>query len=280
MNPTDDRDVSKKASPEDEEAAARHFVETLVPRIDAFQDHWEHGDRTVLPGSSLHRDDEHSQPFQISHAVWHSIGYAMDHLHGVRRLTLEGTHPDFRLVTHPYAVYPMIRSALENASTALWMLGPASRDARLIRRFRSILTDSGNRDTVITLTGAGEGGQRDERLNKIRPLAERRGLDEGAYTRWVGNKEIIRGGATFVDFEPDHAEAMWRMLSGLAHGDLWASMTFTDREQITVSADGEVFTVRATSSISNVSNMTAVAVAATSCAVRLYEQRRLAPFGP
>ena len=69
-------------------------------------------------------------------------------------------------------------------------------------------------------------------------------------------------------------EIWWRTLSGLTHGDQWASMIMTDRQQVAVSDDG-VVTFSATSSLTNIASLTSIASRLAIAAVQLYDQHRL-----
>jgi hypothetical protein len=69
--------------------------------------------------------------YQLGHAALH----AMDHLHCLRALIADGQ------LLNMYTPYPLVRAALENASTAVWLLAPASRTERIIRRLRLAALD-------------------------------------------------------------------------------------------------------------------------------------------
>ena len=270
---TEPNPLHRVASAEDEKAASRRLTTVLAPRIDALTER-HHTRRPVAPGSPLYGDDLAAEPYHLSHAAWHPISHAIDNLHALRSLTVRGDLPNLTVHIHPYSAYPLIRAAYENASQAVWLLGDPNRNVRLTRRFRLLLTDDGNSDKVAELTGSGPGTARAARLAKVQPIAQRRGLENWA--KFVGFGEMVGGAAKVVGRGPDGAKAIWHVLSGLTHGDMWASLATTDRDEIEVSEDGNMVTFRTTSSITNVTNvanLTDIAVTATEHAVRLYDLR-------
>ena len=272
------RSVTRQSPQAAEDEATRRLVHDLAPRVDRLHKRTETQEGSaVAPRSPLAGDDNAARPFQVSHVAWHAIIHAADNLHALRILTVRETGPNLlTVVTHPYAAYPLLRAALENASTALWVLTPGNRDTRLTRRFRLLLTDAQNGDTQAALLGH-EATTYAKRLVRLEPvLAARPGIPLGACTNRAGFRPIVRGAAAGFDFEPDAAEAVWRLLSGLTHGDTWASITATDRDEVAVSQDG-VVTMHTTSSLANIANMTAIALTFTEAALHYFDLRRTAP---
>jgi len=90
------------------------------------------------PRSPMRGDDDRLHPYEMSHAAWHSLGHAVDHLTCMRAL-LAGA----RLVPM-YSPFSLVRAVLENACAAVWMLQPPQRPERLARRLRFAVTDIRN----------------------------------------------------------------------------------------------------------------------------------------
>ena len=72
---------------------------------------------SVSPGSSLFGDDEHSDPYQLSHAVQMCLVARIDHLHTAKSHLL-----DFHVLPAA-SLFSLVRGALENFGAAYWMLG-------------------------------------------------------------------------------------------------------------------------------------------------------------
>lgn len=267
--------ASRQSPKEAEDEGSRLLAVDLAPRIDALQASvGTAAAADVAAGSPLAGDDRASRPFQLSHAAWHSIVHAVDNLQALRALSVRGEAPKLQVMTYPYAAYPLLRAAIENASAAVWFLAPPSRDARLVRRFRHLLQDSRMGDEAAALLGH-EATTYDKRLSRVTALIEDRpGMLLSACKKGVGYRFIVREAAEGQGTEPDTAEVVWRLLSGLTHGDTWAGLTATDRDEVAVSEDGTVVTFQTTSSLANIANMTGYATALAESALRFYDLRR------
>jgi hypothetical protein len=86
-------------------------------------------------GSALAGDDAKTDPYQLSHAAWHALTVAVDHLHCLRN-SLAGERENDRLSVriHTHAQSSLVRGAIENGARAVWLLGPATRLIRVKRR--------------------------------------------------------------------------------------------------------------------------------------------------
>ena len=260
-----------------EQAAANFMVTVLAPRIDGLLVRWEGDgtdDHSALPGSPLTGDDRWTRPNHVSHAAWLSIGHALDNLGAIRSLMVVKTGDEVQVVTRPYAVYPLIRAAMENACAALWLLGPLDRPGRVTRRTRMVVTDADNRDQAMRKADPSTSPILDKQKARARQLAEKHGLDPVECVRPVRYREIVRGAHGVIGLDPGNGEAIWRLLSGLTHGDSWASHTVTDRDEVKLTDDEDVFTIRATSSVTNVVNFVGIATSLTSKALSLFDDRR------
>jgi hypothetical protein len=79
------------------------------------------------PGSALAGDTAKSSKHQVSHAAWNGITHAVDQLHALKTLIVDAR------VVHTYVPFSLLRSAIENAATAVWLLSPRKRDERVQR---------------------------------------------------------------------------------------------------------------------------------------------------
>lgn len=276
----ENKSYTRLSSPDAEAAATELLATNLAPRTDRLQERLTKPESAaVAPGSPLAGDNTASRPFQLSHAAYFAIVHAADNLHALRLLTVRETGPNhLTVVTHPYAAYPLLRAALENASMAVWLLAPSNRDARLTRRFRLLLKDAKNGDEEAALLGH-EAATHAKRLDRMEPiLTARPTISLNECKNVPGFRSIVRQAAEGHDSDPVAAVAVWKLLSGLTHGDVWASQTATERDEVSVSEDG-VVTMKTTSSIANIANMTAYVFTFVEAAVRLYDLRR-APLHP
>jgi hypothetical protein len=147
------------------------------------------------------------------------------------------------------------------------------------RRLRQVVTDADNRDKAIREADHGTPPILARQVAWASQVAEKHNLDPDACTKAVRYREIVRGAHGAIGLDEGPGEAIWRVLSGLTHGDTWASHTMTDRDDVVVSsADGDVFTVRTTSSATNVVNFVGIATSLATHAIRLFDKRRTPPF--
>jgi hypothetical protein len=70
-----------------------------------------------------------------------------------------------------------MRAALENSSTAVWLLGPSSRDERILRRLRLAWADSRDLEKAALRTGQQPPLSRDGWKTKLEAVAQARSMN-------------------------------------------------------------------------------------------------------
>lgn len=125
-------------------------------------------------------------------------------------------------------MYPLMRAALEDAATIVWLQAPDSRDERLLRTLRVLHTDAlyfEDNHARLYRVASDQGvapaqdleaqveTQKRERSAHFELLAERLGLDEGDVTRKLWTSTPI----AVVYGEQSTVKVMWKMLSDLSH---------------------------------------------------------------
>jgi len=214
----------------------------------------------------MRRDDKETHPYETSQAAWHALSHAVDHLHCLRTL-LKDAH-----LMHMYAPYSIARAALENACTAVWLLAPANRSERILRRLRLVAKDIKGGEEAKRLVGSTGPRSESERLDEVRALARRRGIDEHDAVRSIGYAKIVE---TAGDTSPAGKVPYlltWRMCSAIAHGDLWATLNVVSREELPGSPPGLAH-LRITANVQTLLYAVAFAVKMTSVGWRLYDER-------
>jgi hypothetical protein len=228
--------------------------------------------------SAMSRDDKETNPFQMSHAAWHALSHAVDHLHCLRGL-VKDAH-----LMHMYAPYSLVRAALENASAAVWLLHPDDRGERTLRRLRFAALDIRNGEEARRLVGAPAGRKTEaERIEQVRALAQRRGVDERAVLRKrpVSYGEIVKAAAgTRWSGETPYL-ITWKMCSGIAHGDLWTTINVMSRDELP-GAPPDIAHLKITASVQTLMLGIFFAVDMTDAGWGLYDERsrRSAPKRP
>jgi hypothetical protein len=236
------------------------------------------------PGSALAGDARKSSSLQVGHAAWAGIVHSVDHLHALRAL-LGQTE-----ILNLGAPYTLVRSAMENAATAVWLLAPSRRSERLRRRLKLGHHEAWEESKLHELLPAKAlQGKRtgQERMTEIRALAVKHGIGEVS-GRLSYEKIVQEAGRVVIapadDPEPDElapedlASLAWRLCSGFAHGRYWASFSWLER-QVIHTEDG-IHLLRLTGGdVERVVTVALFPVAFISRALQLYEQRRRSPYG-
>jgi hypothetical protein len=93
-----------------------------------------------------------------------------------------------------------------------------------------------------------------------------------------GFAEIFREAAPRAFFEADGAEAIWRVLSGMTHGDMWASLSIADAERLAEAADEGVVSMRLTTPVDQLATFCEIVCIFLRSAYRLLDERRTPAF--
>jgi hypothetical protein len=257
-----------------DEEDGRYLAETLqvltstgewTARTDAAADRLR-----PAPGSELREDDDQANPYHVSHAAWRSLSTAVDHL-GCLRVLLG----DAKTI-HMYAPFTLVRAALENGSAAVWMLQPPQREERLARRLRFAVEDIRNGERARKLTGQTGPRTEQERIDQIRAIADGAGLDAAALKERATYSEIIQAVDTAGN-AGHRIEMSWKVCSGFAHGDMWATLAASRRTQMPSPAEEGIGTFKIEANLSLLMNMTRLAVTVTRTGWQLFDRRSLPP---
>jgi len=174
---------------------------------------------------------------------------------------------------HMYAPYSFARAALENASAAVWLLAPDDRGERILRRLRFAATDIRGGEEAKRLIGATGPKTEAERLDEVRALARRRGVDEKTAVKPARYSEIVKAAG---DTRP--AVGMvpylitWRMCSGRAHGDFWTTINVLSREELPGAPSGLAH-LKITANVETLLFAVVFAVDMAETGWRLYDER-------
>lgn len=173
----------------------------------------------LQPGSELEADDAATNPVQLSHAVWSAMAHGHDHLHCLRTLIMEAEK------LHIYAPFSLLRSALENYATAVWLLQPSDHVGRVRRRLQLAAADAKRGDEVRCLLGAPAHRPLEDRLRQFADLGEAVGIRRDVILgRAPGFEKIVREAALSTPFAPATLAVVWKTASGVTHGQLWATL--------------------------------------------------------
>jgi hypothetical protein len=217
--------------------------------------------------SALSRDDKETHPHRMSHAAWHAVSHAVDHLNCLRVLL-----KDARMM-HMFAPYSLARAALENACAAVWLLAPDDRTERILRclRFTALDIRGGEAARRLLTEEAGPRSEQ-ERLDELRAMAQRRGIDPKAAVQRLGYAEIVKAAGETSPAGSVPFQLAWRMCSAIAHGDLWATLNVASREELPGTSPGLVG-LRITANVETLLFAVRLSVDMTDAGWRLYDER-------
>lgn len=259
-------------------------LRTLARSLGAVAAWLARGDRAdwaaTMPGSPLAGDDKKSDPFHMSHAVASAIRVAVEHADALRRL-IEGcrTCNPGQITFGLNSYYSLLRGALENAARAVWLLAPNPRSERILRRLRLQADNVYNSDKAAQAMGTTTPKPREARLDRVRQIAVRSGLNAQLATKRPTNMEIVHATGAYIGGDEDatrHTEALWRSCSGAAHGDVWAGLSLHDRN-IVNQADN-VATLQMTASTQLLTTITSETFTVIDTAHRLFDLRNRPPY--
>ena len=189
------------------------------------------------PGSSMARDDSITNPYQISHAVVSALMSAVDHLEALRSM-ISGAG-----IVHTHAAFTVLRASIENASVAVWLLAPANRDERVLRRLRLQWADFVDRDQAqlvispLTLSDLYEKKTRLQAIGKARGFNTERVSQIAA--RPVAYGSIVeKAGSESRALSKQLIHGSWMLCSGMAHAKSWATLSLLDRKEIENASEG------------------------------------------
>jgi hypothetical protein len=204
---------------------AKLALSRLFPLIDGWRQRMESAPTTPEADTSLFEDDLGTFPYLVSQAVGAQLVSASDHWDALRMLL-----QDFHVV-HARAPFTLLRAAVENSATAVWLLAPASRQVRVLRRLRLEWKSFDDQESAEKLIAAEPRTSRSGRIGELQRIARTGGLTEDMVSqvasRPVGFGTIVetaaadapRCGLTTVQ-----ALYCWMAASGIAHAERWAVM--------------------------------------------------------
>lgn len=172
------------------------------------------GPQKISTGSVLDLANAMSAPFQTEHLIGYLRLAAVDHLAALASLMVDAK------AQHILAPYSLIRSALEVASTALWVLSdqdPRSIAIKTLKQEHANLNDLEKANTTLGVP-ADDLVARRERLNDV---VLRNGMKkDGIKAATPGVLATLERTAAAYELGKDPV-LMWQMCSGATHGRQW-----------------------------------------------------------
>lgn len=243
----------------------------------------------MQPNSVMAADDQATRPFQMSHIVGYSLLQSSDALRTLLRILRDD---DGSIIIPVMGAYPVIRSAIESASLAQWLLRPTDRRTRVLRllqaRFAEIGFERSLRRTLFASSGELSPQMRSmaarelrsfsrnakETNRYLREIARVGGIDRAEYENVMSAWSDIVAESGLSDDGTNHhaALASWQFASGMTHPSVSRSRIATEFTK--ESEDGDVFHGTIRPRVGMLAQHTVVAAATLERALLTYRIRK------
>lgn len=214
-------------TPDDEQAWAD--LRSYLSKVDGWNSAMPLSTGLWMPaaGSTLAEDDRLTAPYQVSHRTILALRVSVDFVDALARMLL-GPAPTL----HAFAQYALVRGALENAATAVWLLGPSDRMDRITNRLGLEFNET---DRAAEMYAYAEHEVQWTPAERKRKIAQK--LLDAGWTRGAGQpatvsvaakrlaghgkpSRIARQAGEIVGLGEDVTYNTWSACSGFAHGDM------------------------------------------------------------
>ncbi|TKV57003.1 hypothetical protein FDO65_19490 [Nakamurella flava] len=201
-------------------------------------------------GTDLFADDLATSPEQISHRITSRIDVAADHIESLRLNIFQEEQ-----MAPPYAMFSLLRGAVESAATACWLAFPADAVTRRLRALRVAHHEAKDHETYVH-----HQMERNPNLPQPEgspPTTAPKRLLEALQFNPAKNKltyvEIMKDVDKEIQIVPGRAwwweiENCWRLCSAMAHGRRWAQSTVLKMEIVSEPEQTQSVTARFTPS--------------------------------
>jgi hypothetical protein len=125
-----------------------------------------------VPGSDLEVDNRATHPRRVSHLALTVITAAVDHFHTASTLVSAGR------IIYMNAQFTLLRAALENAATAVFLLAPEKRNARILRFFRVAWGDVVDHHSMLEQMRQPPKVSRAARKTELQAVAKAQGMSK------------------------------------------------------------------------------------------------------
>lgn len=191
-----------------------------------------HPDSVAMKDSRLHQNDGTSNKSTLAAAVsFVTLGVASDHLRSAYRLIVDGSN---QVSVNRYAVYSVMRVAMEVAALAWWVVDPTATSKTRLSRALTVMDNSRSRRQAIEEVASGPRDTNDLDMIRARVEEEARKhhlqkitnrIDEGKDVRIPDAVDLIRLQFTEVSLgAEDDAVAIYGMMSESMHGNILGTM--------------------------------------------------------
>jgi len=231
----------------DEITELAQFLRELGAAVDRWTSHVNDLDGCpwdVQPGSSLAREDDMLRPYFLSTRAWLSATVAVDFMACLYASLTNGRAATEDALMFRYGQAALVRGGLENAATAVWLLGTPGRTRRAVNRLKLAWKEIEPAFRLYDFVGATPRRSADDLKARISsvlpqvgwlPRADKPDWSVEKQTRvaldWSGYGAIVQGADEIVGFHGT-ASAAWSACSGLSHGEEASTLAMLARHDM------------------------------------------------
>jgi hypothetical protein len=224
----------------------------------------------VASGSSLALDRQAAPYNSVPDLVYNLLGVALDHLHGLQ-VSVEGSGGALLAMSS----FTLIRSAIEAAGTGLWILQPEDRDERLLRSRRLIYDNRRQVSVLQTESGQNDPGFRRSETRLRLQLQARPSLAHHRIDKLASVTSRLRDASESVPQLSRPPLSLWRIASGIAHGNHHMGIVALERKQKGFSGFGGSTMYEVTSSYAVVAEFYGAAIQMIDALIDLYDDQNV-----
>jgi hypothetical protein len=221
----------------------------------------------VEHGSQLAGDNTRSNPWRTSDIASAAMGTALDHLHALTTLAVDGA------ALHAYAPFTLARGCLENAAVALWIVNPKQRNDRIIRALTWYHTEIQDFSRASEGTGVDMSKILAAQIQQLRQTAARCGCDASLLTRPVNSTDVLRYADSVMRHQGVQPLFVWRLCSAFAHGRHWPALVGLVELEQRAADDLNIHSSRRIGSFERLLHPALVGLGVLDLAIRTYERR-------
>lgn len=219
-------------TPVQEQQGQMQFIRQVV-RLRILGKHRRLAGAVPAPDSKAAEDRRVSSFHSIYDSVQHSLSVAADHLETVATFYAKTGHG-----MPPFAMYTLIRSAIEAAAYGLWLLEPASREERILRSLRYTYGQLISGEKLRQLVGQADEEKHHRLLRKLEGVRNDLAGNNGpSIKRGPTTSQVIEAADRLVQAQTSGLIA-WKACSGIAHAEQIASLHLLERRWVQRFDDG------------------------------------------
>lgn len=197
----------------------------------------------VSPGSDLANDDKTTHPYLLSAYAKACVTGAVSHL-ATFADSAGFTQDSEKIVFHTTGQYSLVRGAIENACSAIWLLEPDESGLRIERRLQTDMEEFSQENRLSEiLSGVSTPDRVEQHKSELRRIARSNGVPHSRIAprkRDSWEKLLVKAGRVVLPGQQGEIlyPLIWKACSSLAHCDMRGLQTWSKKVPVGPSING------------------------------------------